>query len=480
MSASFLRIDLDQLGIRAMLVEQTAKNAMPGEECHVLFKDLPESKESQDSFDAGLDIIAQQIDLSSCSTAVIFVSSLVVFFRNMELPFKSEKKISQVLPFELESFLPHADENYISDFHRLGIDDNSNLILTASFLESQIKKYVSKLDDLGIKPVIITPGGYAAALCFLKERKELSSFIFLHLSKSENILVIVVDRKPCMVRAFSTAQYESGQLATAVKQSVLGFRQRTGIDPVFNVFIYSAIDNQKTKEICTAFDHHLEYPTGLRSGELPCELIQKKASQRSILSAITPETRMKYLFNFCKGKYGAYSFLKTYLNHLAAGFVLALILFSLSVFSINTDISMLDGKIDRLDKNALRIYRETFPDKTKVMDPYLEMKANVKAALKKSGTAYKNHDFSKKKDVRVSDVILELSRRIAASIDVDASRLIFNKGRLILSGSTDNFNNVDKVKTGIEGSKMFEKVSISSAAMDKKGNRVNFKFIIEM
>lgn len=480
MSASFLRIDLDQFGISAMLVEQTAKNAMPREECHVLFKDLPESKESQDSFDAGLDIISQQIDLSSCSTAVIFVSSLSVFFRNMELPFRSEKKISQVLPFELESFLPYADENYISDFHRIGIDDNSNLILTASFLESQIKKYVSKLDDLGIKPVIITPGGYASVLSFLKERKELSSFIFLHRTKSETTLVIVVNRKPCMVRAFSALQSGPGKLAAAVRQSILGFRQRTGIDPVFNVFIYSDGDNQETKEICSALDHHLENPSRLRSVEIPCERIQENVSSKSLLSAITPETQMKYLFNFCKGKYGAYSFLKTYLNHLATGFGMALILFSLSVFSINTDISGLDEKIDRLDKTALRIYRETFPDKTKVMDPYLEMTANVKAALKKSGTAYNNHDLSKKKDVRVSDVILELSKRIAASIDVDASRLIFNEGRLILSGSTDNFNNVDKVKTGIEGSKMFEKVSISSAAMDKKGNRVNFKFIIEM
>ncbi len=480
MSASFLRIDLDQLGIRAKLVEQTSKNAVSGEECHVLFEELPESEDNQDPFDAGLDIIAQQIDLSACSTAVIFVSSMGVFFRNMELPFSSEKKIRQVLPFELESFLPRSDEKYISDFHRLGIDDNPNLILTASFLKSQVANYVSKLNDLGIKPLIITPGGYAAALSFLKERRTLSSFIFLHFTDSEYTLVIIVDRKPCMVRCFSTSQYEPGKLATVVKQSILGFSQRTGLNPLFNIFIYSAIDNHKIKEICNSLDHYLECQSGLRSVEFQCELIQENVSSKALLSAITPETRMKYLFNFCRGKYGVRSFIKTYLNHLAAGFVLALILFSLSVFSITTDISRLDGKIDKLDKTALRLYRETFPNKTKVMDPYLEMKANLKAALKKSGTVYNNQNLSKKKNVLVSDVILELSRRISASIDVDASRLLFNKGRLILSGSTGNFNDVDKIKTGIEESKMFEKVNISSATMDKRGHRVDFKFIIEM
>ena len=78
------------------------------------------------------------------------------------------------------------------------------------------------------------------------------------------------------------------------------------------------------------------------------------------------------------------------------------------------------------------------------------------------------------------DIISELSKRIASSIDVEISRFLFNNGRLVLSGSTDNFNNVDNIKSKIESSDLFEKVSISSAAADKRGDRVNFKFIIEM
>ena len=62
----------------------------------------------------------------------------------------------------------------------------------------------------------------------------------------------------------------------------------------------------------------------------------------------------------------------------------------------------------------------------------------------------------------------------------DISRFLLNKERLVLSGTTDNFNNVDKIKGIIESSQMFRTVNISSAAADKKDNRVKFKFIIEM
>lgn len=483
MSGSYLRIDLDQFGLRAMLIEQNAKNELPGEVFHLLFADIPDATEGQDLFDAGMDIISQQIDLSVCSTAVLFVSSLTVFFRILELPFRSEKKIRQVLPFELEPFLPNDDQICISDFYRIGVKDKNkdkdNLILTASFPELKIKTYVSKLKDLKIKPVIITPTGYAAVVSFLKERKDLSSFLFLYVTKGEYTLVIVVDRQPCMVRAFSTVRYGPDQLATALKQSILGFRQRTCLDLLFDVFIWVPADNPKTKEIFNAIDDFLEYQFGLSSGKQGVAPVQENVSSTSLLSSIKPESRMQYLFNFCRGEYGASSFFKTYFNQIAVSLVLGFILFSLSFFSIHIDILKLDEKITGLDKKALKIYRETFPTQIKVLDPFLEMKANVREALKKAGTDYKKHDLSRN-GVRIGDVILELSKRITESIDVDISRFIFNEGRLILSGSTDNFNNVDKIKTGIEGSKMFEKVSISSAAMGKNGNRVNFKFIIEM
>ena len=108
------------------------------------------------------------------------------------------------------------------------------------------------------------------------------------------------------------------------------------------------------------------------------------------------------------------------------------------------------------------------------------MKANVKSFMEKSGTLKNTGSLTGKNDLKIIEIIGELSGKIDDSTDMDISRFLFNKGRLVLSGSTDNFNNVDRIKSKIESSQVFKTVNISSAAADKKGNRVKFKFIIEM
>ena len=93
-----------------------------------------------------MNIIARELDLEPCSKATVFVSDLLISFRNLELPFKSQKKIEQVLPFEIETHLPGTDETYISDFHILDSADDSNLILSASIAEFIVEKIFLKLD----------------------------------------------------------------------------------------------------------------------------------------------------------------------------------------------------------------------------------------------------------------------------------------------------------------------------------------------
>lgn len=78
------------------------------------------------------------------------------------------------------------------------------------------------------------------------------------------------------------------------------------------------------------------------------------------------------------------------------------------------------------------------------------------------------------------DILLELSLCIPGPVDVQVDRLMLDKARMILSGSADNYNTIDQVKGFIEKSPFFKKVTIGSAVAGKGGNRVDFKFIIEI
>ncbi len=478
MAGCFLSLEIDDFGIKASIVESGYKQNLVQDHCHVLFKDLPVSEENPVPFDAGMDMVARQLGLQTCSTATIFVSPLSICFRNLSLPFGSKNKIKQILPFELENLLPTVQEDYISDFHLLDTGKESNLILSASIGEAWIEKYFSKLNSFGIKPLIITPGGYATAMAFLRKNKNSSNFVFLHIADFESTIVLVNNGQPCTVRSFARSLYSSedpdnsdhmknlDNLETSIKQTIMGFNQRTGADILYDIFISSDGDNPDAERIYNA----------LKRKDLP--RLQQKIDTKGLLVNISPDKPGAYLFNFCQGAYGSSSFVKTYFSSIAACAVLCIISFSLFMISSGFDNAGLNKKIAAMDSRALSIFTATFPDKKKVHDPYLQMKANVRAELKKTNTSG-DKDLSINK-VKVVEIMGELSRKIPPSLDMETSRFLFNNGRLILSGSTDNFNNVDNIKSKIESSDLFENVSITSAAVDKKGNRVNFKFIIEM
>lgn len=481
MAVSFLYLELDNSGIKAQIVEQSNKQDLIKNDCHVMFEDLPDSEESKNPFDEGMNMVAQQLDLGSCSTAVIFVSPFSVFFRTIDMPFDSDKKITQILPFELETVLPYGNRTYISDFHRLGLKDSSNLILTASVPESDLETYFSVLGRYGIKPSIITHKGYAAAVTFLKHRPEVSSCIFIHVTPQAYTLVLVKDKKPCMTRVFKTASCSPENLVVSINRTILGFEQKTGLVSAFDIFV-SSEDNDLCNRIYDALERSQDNQSRLSAAEQGGEKISapQKTDGASLLTEIVPGKKIKFLFNFCKGRYGSSSFFETHIKQLTSVIVIACFVFVLSILNIHLEISNLKTQIATLDHKALSIFTSTFPDKKKIQDPFLQMKANVQEVIRKSGASGDKDRFIKNKNTTMIDIISECSRKITVSTDMEISRFLYNPGQIVLTGSTDNFNNVENIKGKMEASDLFETVSISSAAVDKKGDRVNFKFIIEM
>ncbi|WP_022663777.1 PilN domain-containing protein [Desulfospira joergensenii] len=471
MDRSFLRLELDDLGVHAAVAGKGPRQIQAPDECRIRFEDLPPSEEAS-AFDTAMDLIAARLDLSSCSQATILVSSLWISFRSVDLPFSSPKKVRQVLGFELESLLPLSNEDYISDFFILKSGEKkgqgSNRVQTASIFESRVRGYAEKLKAMGIQPRLITPRGYAAALAYLGIHREKENSVFLSLTDTEVSLVIILQGRPCSLRSFPAAGMDAQEISIKVKQAVIGFNQRTGNRRFFEISVCSDRDPEKTRTIVIGLEKVFD-PDGVTVAEL---------SSKELLATVLPQKKGKYLFNFCQGEYGSSSFVKKHLGSMVAAAILFAAVFGLFMTGTAMDNARLAARIAVIDSRALDIFTQTFPQIKKVQDPYLQMKANLKNAAKKAGSGGKK--ASDQRTFKLVQIMNELSDRIDASIDMDISRFLFNNGRIVLSGSTDNFNNVDKIKGRIESSDLFKTVEISSAAADKKGNRVNFKFIIEM
>ncbi len=404
MAEIFLHLELDNRGLKAKIIEQDHKQTIIKNQCHVLYKDLPDVKsgtrEKIDTFEAGMDIIARELDLEPCSKATVFVSDLLISFRNLELPFKSQKKIEQVLPFELETYLPGTEETYISDFHILDSADDSNLILSASIAEPLVEKIFLKLDEYTIVPKIITPLGYAAAIGFLsensklKEPEKLFEFAFLHVTDYEITLVLIKNRKPCAIRTISNHNISSDNLAVMVEQTIIGFNQRTGENTFFGTILCMDEDTHNADQISNAFETNpaVRFEPGI------------KLDSNTMLLNIVPEKAAQYLFNFCRGKYAASSFFKTYFSNIVVSAVLLLCALTILMVGVGFDNKKLEGKIAQLDNKAFSIFKTSFPEKTKIYDPYLQMKANVKSFMEKSGTMKNTGSLTGKNDLKIVEM----------------------------------------------------------------------------
>jgi len=80
---------------------------------------------------------------------------------------------------------------------------------------------------------------------------------------------------------------------------------------------------------------------------------------------------------------------------------------------------------------------------------------------------------------KVLDLLKDISDRIPKSLDVRVSRMVIDQETVRVSGKTDTFNTVDNIKNGLETSKYFSGVTISSASLDRTGKRVQFEIKLQ-
>jgi len=483
MAGPFLNLEMDAIGISAKILDISSSQIKVLDKYHLEYEDLPKTETGETRFQGSMNAIFANMDVASCSSAVVFISSLDVCFRNIHLPFAGEKKINQILSFELAPLMPVPDTAYVSDFftQEFQFVQDQHPILTASIEESMIGQLVSCLKQFKIFPCVITPLGYASAVCFLEQKKEGSDFVFIHIARCDITLTLVANRKPVMLRSFASTDSTPEIIARQTLRTILGFRQRSGSKIVFDVFVAAPESLQNTPEIMAAL-HIIVAQQSDFEQVVPRSPLVEMVDSKKILSFISPDRKPDFLLNFCKGQFRSDSFIKKYRTGLMVTFFMGLILFATSVLGIYKDIALLEQGIALKKQTGASIYRETFPDKAgaRVQAPLLMMQAQIKQALKENGADNQKNAGENTPDIPAGNVLFELSNSIPAAVDIDISRMILNHGRLIISGSTDNFNSVDKIKGLIENSDLFKKVSISSAEAGKTENRISFKFIIDM
>jgi general secretion pathway protein L len=460
--------------------------------------------EETGGLDSALTSLSEQMDLTA-DTCISAISGEYVSYRNLQMPFGDRKKISQTLAFSIETMLPFPIQDVLVDFAVVDQSDQSE-ILAATVRRAYISEFLALLQSRGIDPDLVDVSGVPTALWLLNQPDIPDDGLLLQMGCKHTIMVLYLNRRISLVRLL-----HSGDCAESVDQ-----RERTVADHLQG----QAPEHLKAalKAVCADVRNTLHgfmsqnrktvWPerTFITGGgsldpvteslleeflEIPAERVNVARDARvhleeevaqlwepglmdSALALSLRDSKKALGFNFRAGEFEIRKKSIGLWEEIRKLAVYLIVIVCLVGAYFGVDYYLLKKQYRTLEKQITDIYRGTFPDAKRIQDPVNQMRVNIRE-MRQSTLSFPGMGGNQK----VIDLLRDISLRIPETLDVTVMSMIVDSEAVKIKGETDTFNTVDTVKRNLEPSAFYREVTISSANLDRSGERVQFEMKLQ-
>ncbi|MBI5063458.1 MAG: PilN domain-containing protein, partial [Desulfatitalea sp.] len=405
--------------------------------------------------------------------------------RTVSVPFKDEKKIRQVLPFELEPSLPVAVDGLVIDFQSTA-EPEKNGLLTVAVDRKFLEGIMETLTAVDWRPQLVVPGNFPLALALAGQvDADEENILFLSVGRKKATLFALQSQRILMVRSLGAdiaTDMGIEALALKIRQTVTAFSDsQPGGFESGKIYLSGPafVDGETSRRLSEAL-------------EMTTHVVNLRKTADKLDAAHTLDQWHPCLFddalalalveaeghpcpNFHRSGSPLRNYWTTYRPYLRGPIALLAAVLLLGLLGVVLNSIFLKNQVDALDAQIEAVFSETLPGTRRVGDALEQMKSEIKRA-KSGGIDPENGP----NQVRTIDVLLQLSQSIPKELDVVFSRLVYGNDGLTLSGEAAAFNAVDEIKGHLEKNDVFKQVTISSANMDKGGNKVLFKLKIDL
>ena len=453
--------------------------------------------------DEALQSLSGSIDLKSDSYLATIPEGHVSF-RNLSMPFKDVKKIRQALPFEMESMLPFQAEDLLIDFIMTDSPARGEA-LAASCNRGFIAEYLGTLERNGFDPDVLEIRCSPLASWLLRQPGTPDHILLLEIGEKNNTMVLCLNRRIALIRVFSSNN--ASIIQSIPKDNDTGDLEGPPLEEVEACFNLLCATVRNTVHAFASRRNTLPGPEKLfftgtgalypkaeellsQSLDMPAERIDmsndKKvrmsadivkdwspALMNGALSLALKNTRKEEGFNFRREEFERK---KRYFGLKKAAPKVAVFLFLILSFlaaDMVIDFYTLKKEYKILSREITSVFKQTLPEVSRIVDPVQQLRVKIKE-LKQSNVSRPETGTNKK----VLDLLKEISQRIPKSLNVHINRMVIDTETVRISGKTDAFNEVDKIKNNLEPSPIFSGVTISSANLDRTGKGVQFEIRI--
>ncbi|UCG22184.1 MAG: pilus assembly protein PilM [Deltaproteobacteria bacterium] len=454
---------------------------------------------------------------------LVALSTNETFLRRLSFPFSAERKIAQVIGFEMEPGLPLPLDAVQVDFVKTEPrPEGTHGVVAAAFPKGVLDPLLSALQEVGIQPEVVDLDG--SGLFFISDLLKQNlpdKFAILDVGHRKTNLLYQNRGKDTYLRSLTIG---CGQMSRNVAE-VLGISVEEAVERLFSTPLDEEASSAEQVSVRTAVTNQVE----LLAREIELSLMAAELQDRDLwpelfllsgggsLIKSLPEALEKAFgiqvrclvdmdnlglldqfgdhiadvpvfsvaaglafkgisrrrgFNFQAEEIRGQSPLVKWRHQVSYGLVACALVAFAWLGSTGIDIYAKNKRLARINQSIEEVFRRTLPEFKGSVRPeqYASVVKNKIAELNQSvalfGAEAKQHSSA--------ELLRVISQAIPKDLDVTISLLTVDNERVRLSGRADGFNTVDGVKNRLVALENFDQVTITGAKAATDGQGVQF------
>ena len=453
-----LLIDICPDAIVAIQGPVRTERRTPAPRCRV---PIPEGKTGLSD---AMQLLCDQMDAAGCRCTVMLPLSWLSVF-NLTFPFQHPSQIRKVLRHELASLHAVPMDNFIFDFQVIPGTDPTE-VLAVTMTRDRLAGVLDALSACRLHAETATLGsGYAEARRLASLDDSPGTFAVVQIAEAETSLFIVHERTIRLVRLLGyPAATSTSSMATETARTLMAYRERFAPHHRMDA-LWVVGDGSFATELAEALESATHLP------------LHRLAEHSNEMTAALPFNngwrQVRDIINLRQGEFAVRSWQAPTIRAAIGLAAMSLLLMLSMAFHSYAEAMFLESRATRVRSESFRLFAETCPEVTRIVEPVSQLKGKIAEQLSAAPGWVDARRFD------VIDVMAEVSRSVSANVDMALSTITVQRSSILLQGATVSYKDVDSIKSAMESSGQFKRITISSANFKKGENHVVFSMVIE-
>jgi len=404
--------------------------------------------------------------------------------RNMVIPLEKRAQISEALPFELEASVPFDVDDFVCDYAPIKKVDEGLNIFTVLARNPDMGSFLDVYNSCGLDPDMVIPGPLAITGALHGGSGDLVE-VYLDIASDSMTMTFMKGSAPLFFHVVSVGTDDgSDAIAKEIKRQLVVFNA-TVADPgstsavllvrnASSAPLRAVIEEKLGVKVEKAPLHDDGAPV---DGDAGFENIPPREAFVGVVGAalIGAELADVPMINLrVRAFQRKPRIVGSRVQMLTAAALVVLLALVVALSGVYGGIE-LGREYDALKRKTRAEFKRALPAVRNIVSEGQQLKNELNRLKEKSkaiGAGVGEAD-------PFLDYLLDLTRAAPSGGRLDVDHLVFEPGRLMLSGRLDTYEKVDQFKQNIAKLGWTGKVSVSNAKADLSGKRINFRLEVD-